>query len=118
MQPDSMETRVGRLEQAVAGMRQQLEDQSNDIKSLTPLAVAYGRFELIVERLQEDQRNSARSVEAIMRRLDEEREQRRKGQEERRKETQGRKLALTVAVIAATATMMASLVTAVAVLVH
>lgn len=118
MQPDSMESRVGRLEQAVARMNQQLEDQAADLKALAPLAVAFGRFELVVENLQGDQRHTRQDVKDILRRMDQDTRERREGQEARRKETQGRKLALGVAVIAATATMMASIITAVAVLVQ
>jgi hypothetical protein len=127
MQPDSMETRVGRLEQAVAGMRQKLEDQSNDIKSLTPLAVAYGRFELIVERLQEDQRNTLQlvrdnhretrqMVREVMERMDEDAQNRMVGQRERKKEDRGRKLTLVVAFIAAASALLSAMVTAAAVL--
>lgn len=116
MNPDSMETRVGRLEQAVAGMSQKLEDTTTDLKSLMPLAVAFGRFELVVERLQDDQRDTRQAVRDILKRMDEDGEQRRKGQEDRRKEDRGRKLTLWVALIAAASALLSALVTAAAVL--
>jgi hypothetical protein len=127
MQPDSMESRVGRLEQTVAGMRQKLEDQSSDIKSLMPLAVAFGRFELVVERLQGDQRDTLQlvrdnhretrqMVREVMERMDEDAQNRMVGQRERKKEDRGRKLTLVVAFIAAASALLSAMVTAAAVL--
>lgn len=116
MTPDTMETRVGRLEQAVARMTQQLEDQIADIKSLMPLAIAFGRFELVVERLQDDQERTRKSVEAIVTRMDDDAARRREGQQERKKEDRGRKLTLTVALISAFAALLSALIAAGAVL--
>ena len=126
MMPDTMETRVGRLEQAVARMNQQLEDQHADIKALAPLAVAFGRFELVVEqlekrqrddveRLHEENRQTAALIEALHKRLDQDGVERRERQEERDREDNAKRLALTLAAIAAVASIMAALIGAAAV---
>lgn len=122
-----METRVGRLEQVVAGMTQKVEDQGKSIQSLMPLAVAFGRFELVVERLQSDQRDTLQMVKDnhretrqlvkdIVDRLDDDAESRVEGQKERKREDRGRKLTLTVALIAACSALVSALITAAAVL--
>lgn len=121
MNPDSMETRVGRLEQAVAGMTQQIKDQSRDIQSLMPLAVAFGRFELVVERLQADQsstlqmvkdnhRETRQLVHEIVDRMDEDAKDRQRGQAERAKEDRSRKTVLIVGFLAAGAALLSALV--------
>lgn len=127
MQPDTVETRVGRLEQAVARMNQQLEDQHADIKALAPLAVAFGRFELVVEQLEKRQRDDVQRlyeenhqtrqlIEALHKRMDKDDEERHKRQDERDRETRSQRLVLWGIAVAAGSSILAALIGAAAVI--
>lgn len=54
MQPDSPETRIGRLEREMAGLQQRVEDLSTDVRALTPLVVATAELKIAVTHLQSD----------------------------------------------------------------
>jgi chromosome segregation ATPase len=54
MNPDSPETRIGRLETAVARLEQRTEDLRSDVKELAPLVVSVAEMRGAMARLQSD----------------------------------------------------------------
>jgi hypothetical protein len=54
MQPDSAETRIGRLEREMAGVKQQVDDIRSDVKDLTPIPIYVAEMKGAVARLELD----------------------------------------------------------------
>jgi uncharacterized protein YoxC len=60
--PDSPETRIGRLETAVARLDQRTEDLRSDVKELVPLVVSVAEMRGAMMRLQTDMTSMAGKV--------------------------------------------------------
>ena len=104
MSPDSLESRLARVEQ-------QVRDLAADVQGLMPLAVSVSRVEIMCGHVQEDLRT-------VIARMETDATDRRRGQAERQKEDRGRKTTLVVAFVAAAAATLSAVIGAVAVLVQ
>lgn len=104
MTPDSVESRLARVEQ-------QVSDLAADVQGLMPLSVSVSRVEIMCGHVQDDLRN-------VIGRMEADAADRRRGQEERRKEDRGRKLTLVVAFVAAGAALLSAVIGALAVLIQ
>ncbi len=85
--PDSTETRLGRLETAVAKLEQRTEDLSTDVRTLTPLVVAVAEVKLAVSHVESESRATKASIDAVHRRLDDDNKDRKRRQEEAAKDS-------------------------------
>ena len=63
MSPDSLETRTGRLETAVARLEQRTEDLRSDVQLLMPLTVAVAEIRGSLNRVQDDVRRAIGLIE-------------------------------------------------------
>lgn len=52
--PDSMETRVGRLDREVSALQQQVRDLAHDVETLAPVQMAVVRIETTVTQVERE----------------------------------------------------------------
>ena len=78
MSPDSPETRLGRLETAVARLEQRTDDLSTDVRTLTPLIVQVAEIKITIAQVQAESRATHDAVDALKRLIEGRREDERK----------------------------------------
>src|SRR4051812_30689974 len=78
MSPDSPETRLGRLETAVARLEQRTDDLSTDVRTLTPLLVQVAEIKITIAQVQTQSRATLDAVDSLRNAIDQRRETERK----------------------------------------
>jgi uncharacterized protein YoxC len=64
MSPDSPETRLGRLETAVARLEQRTDDLSTDVRTLTPLVIKVAEIGVTIAQVQTETHAIKTAIEA------------------------------------------------------
>lgn len=117
MSPDSPETRISRLEQAMAGLKQRVEDLSAQVGMLTPLIVSVAELKIAVSHIQTDMHDITGELRGLHDALEKREEQRHQAQQDALKDSRNWRRALVLgsftvlaAVIGAVATVVVAVV--------
>jgi chromosome segregation ATPase len=86
MSPDTLETRLGRVEERVARWEQRVEDLTADVRALAPLVVAHAEMRVVIENMQANLGTTVEEARAARRELKELRDHLDARAEEERKE--------------------------------
>lgn len=90
MSPDSIETRVGRLETSVAKLEQRVETHETDIRAFGPLVQSHAVLQERIGRMGQDINGLAENQRAIVERLDAEARERQSERELQRQRDEER----------------------------
>lgn len=108
MIPDSLESRIGRVELDMAGVKQRVDDLRVDVKELAPLVVSVAEIRGAMTRMQTDMQGLTGKLGELSQDLSEREEERQEAQREALKDSQSWRRAL----IVGSFTVLAALVTA------
>jgi chromosome segregation ATPase len=86
MSPDTLETRLGRVEERVARWEQRVDDLTADVRALAPLVVAHAEMRVVIENMQANLGTTVEEARAARRELKELRDHLDARAEEERKE--------------------------------
>lgn len=109
MQPDSAETRIGRLEQLVAKLEQRVEDQARALEALTPLAAGQAAMRVEFARMQGQLGSALDEARAARRELGDLRSHLEKREETQRRERKADRRWLVGTVLSSAALIVAAI---------
>lgn len=78
MSPDSNETRLGRLETAVARLEARTDDLSTDVRTLTPLIVQVAEIKITMNQVQAEAHATKDAVDQLTKTIERRRDDERK----------------------------------------
>jgi chromosome segregation ATPase len=111
MTPDSVESRLGRLEQSTAQVHQRVEDLDRDVRTFAPMVVSLVRVEESVKGLVEDTKACRQSVAEVRKTIAEDRDERAQLEREREKAERDRAQSMKVALVGLTGAIVAAIIT-------